>query len=152
MKIQKLNFFTEYYQFYILDAETKASTDAPDFWCSTAEPRRLAIGEGLLGVTVAKYAKIKVDVKILNTEPAIEDNANHVVETSLAIPSGILQIKDCTAYDTILEVNLEKTSHQIRISSFNLGAVKNDVGKDYYKVEIWKAMPKQTLILKEWKP
>ena len=60
MEQHKLSFFTEYYQFYILDSESEGKTDAPDFWNDEAGTRRLAIGEGLRGVTVAKYAEIKV--------------------------------------------------------------------------------------------
>jgi hypothetical protein len=49
-------------------------------------------------------------------------------------------------------LKLEKTSHLIRISSYNLGSVKNDEGDDYYAVEIWESEDKETKILKEWKP
>jgi hypothetical protein len=152
MEQHKLSFFTEYYQFYILDSETKASTDAPDFWNDEAGQRKLAIGEGLLGVTVAKYAEIKVEVRILSSEPIEDAEADHIVETSLNLPSGLLQIKDCTNYDTVLELNLEKGQYRIRISSFKLWTVENDKGDDYYVVEIWKNEFVETVILKEWKP
>jgi hypothetical protein len=147
-----LSFFTEYYQFYILDSETKAQTDATDFWNDEAGQRKLAIGEGLLGVTVAKYAEIKVEVRFLSAEPTEDAYADHIVETSLNLPSGLLQVKDCTSYDTILEINLEKGTYRIRISSFKLWTVENDKGDDYYVVEIWKSGFAETKILKEWKP
>jgi hypothetical protein len=147
-----LSFFTEYYQFYILDSETKAQTDAADFWNDEADKRKLAIGEGLLGVTVAKYAEIKVDVRVLISEPIEDSYADHIVETSLNLLSGLLQVKDCTNYDTILELNLEKGSYRIRISSFKLWTVKGDEGDDYYVVEVWKSAFVVTKILKEWKP
>ncbi len=145
-----LSFFTEYYQFYILDSETKAQTDTPDFWNDEAGKRKLAIGEGLLGVTVAKYAEIKVDVRVLSSEPTEDSYADHIVETSLNLPSGVLQIKDCTSYDTVLELNLEKENYRIRISSFKLWTVENDKGDDYYVVEIWKSEVAETVILKEY--
>jgi hypothetical protein len=150
MEQHKLSFFTEYYQFYILDSETKASTDAPDFWNDEAGQRKLAIGEGLLGVTVAKYAEIKVEVRVLSAEPTEDAEADHIVETSLNLPSGLLQVKDCTSYDTVLELNLEKETYRIRISSFKLWTVKGDEGDDYYVVEIWKAGFAETVILKEY--
>jgi hypothetical protein len=152
MITHKLFFFTEYYQFYILDAESPAITDAPDFWNEAADKRKLAIGQGILGVTVAKYAEIKVEVDVLDAKPKIDTHADHIVEASLNIASGTLQIKDCTAFDTILELKLDKALHKIRISSYNLGSVKNDEGDDYYKVEIWPNDALETIILKEWNP
>jgi hypothetical protein len=150
MEQHKLSFFTEYYQFYILDSETKAQTDTPDFWNTDSDKRKLAIGEGLLGVTVARYAEIKVDVRILSSEPTEDADADHIVETSLNLPSGVLQIKDCTNYDNVLELNLGKGAYQVRISSFKLWSVQNDKGDDYYVVEIWKAAFSETVVLKEY--
>jgi hypothetical protein len=147
----KLSFFTEYYQFYILDSESEGKTDVPDFWNDEAGTRRLAIGEGILGVTVAKYAEIMVDVRVLSSEPTEDAYADHIVETSLNLPSGLLQIKDCTNYDTILELNLEKGTYRVRISSFKLWTVENDKGDDYYVVEIWKAGFSTTKVIKEYK-
>jgi hypothetical protein len=145
-----LSFFTEYYQFYILDSETKAQTDAANFWNDEAGQRKLAIGEGLLGVTVAKYAEIKVEVRVLSSEPTQDSYADHIVETSLNLPSGLLQVKDCTNYDTELELNLEKGTYRIRISSFKLWTVENDKGDDYYVVEIWKREFVETKVLRAW--
>jgi hypothetical protein len=147
-----LSFFTEYYQFYILDSETKAQTDTADFWNDEAGQRKLAIGEGLLGVTVAKYAEIKVEVRVLSSEPIENAEADHIVETSLNLHSGLLQVKDCTNYDTVLELNLEKGTYRVRISSFKLWTVENDKGDDYYVVEIWERPFAETSIIKEWKP
>ena len=147
----ELSFFTEYYQFYILDSETKAQTDAPDFWNGEADKRKLAVGEGLLGVTVARYAEIKVEVRVLSSEPTEDSYADHIVETSLNLSSGLLQIKDCTNYDTVLELNLEKGPYRIRISSFKLWTVKGDEGDDYYVVEIWESAFTEMVIVKEWK-
>ncbi len=141
-----LSFFTEYYQFYILDSETQAQTDAPDFWNDQAGQRKLAISEGLLGVTVAKYAEIKVEIRVLSAEPTEDTEADHIVETSLNLPSGLLQVKDCTNYDTMLELNLEKRPYRIRISSFKLWTVKGDEGDDYYVVEIWKCDFSETVV------
>ena len=147
-----LSFFTEYYQFYILDAETKAQTDALDFWNAEADKRKLAIDEGLLGVTVARYAEIKVEVKVLSAEPSEDAEADRIVETSLNLPSGFLRVQNCTNFDTQLELNLAKGTYRIRISSFNLWTVKGDEGEDFYIVEIWESALAETIILKEWTP
>jgi hypothetical protein len=146
-----LEFFTEYYQFYILDAETKAQTDATDFWNATADKNRIAIGEGLLGITVAKYAKIKVEVCISETKPKENPIADHIVEVPLQLASGKLEFKDCTSFFTVFEKEMEKGNYAVRVSSYNLGTVIGDVGEDYYEVDIWKSEEVELKVLKEWK-
>ncbi|MFM2267035.1 MAG: hypothetical protein RL757_476 [Bacteroidota bacterium] len=148
----ELFFFTEYYQFYICDAATKGETDAPDFWNNDSNKRRLAIGEGILGVTVAKYDKIKVTLNVLEAKPLENKNADHSVEVSLRLDSGILKVRDCTAFDEILTLSLEKGTYRIRIDSFELQKVVNDEGDDYYVVQIWKSRFAKPKILKEFKP
>ena len=151
MNTHDLSFYTEYHQFYVLDAETKSTTDADDFWNADADNRRLAIGEGLLGVTVAKYAEIQVEVWVLDEKTVLNEKADHIVEASMRLPSGILQVKNCTGYETQLELPLEKDTYRIRISSFKLNTVNNDVGEDYYSIEIWKSRFAKPKIIKAWK-
>jgi hypothetical protein len=148
MEKHSLNFSSEYYQFYILDSKTTAQTDANDFWCPDAGTRRLAIGEGLLGVTIATYGNVKGEIHILTQKPELDKTADHVVEASIKLSSGILEVKDCTGYETQLAINLPKTTYRIRISSHNLGSVKDDEGQDFYTLEIWKSRFAKPAILK----
>jgi hypothetical protein len=151
METTQLSFFTEYYQFYILDADTKAATDAVDFWNDTADKNRIAIGDGLLGVTVAKYAEIKVEIRICDTKPAIDEIADHVVDTPLYLSSGKIEIRSCTGFDLKFEKELEIGDYTVRVASYNLNAVVNDKGDDYYVVEVWKSEETEVSLLKEWK-
>jgi hypothetical protein len=148
MVVYPLNFWSEYYQFYILDSKTTATTDANDFWCPDAEPRRLAIGEGLLGVTIGTYGNVKGELRILTQKPELDTSADHVVEVSMRLPSGLLEVRDCTGYETQLAIPLSKSTYRIRISSFNLGTIENDEGQDFYIVEIWKNRFAKPTILK----
>jgi hypothetical protein len=146
-----LSFFTEYYQFYIQDSQTTSATDDAKFWNDEAGENRLAVLEGLLGVTVGKYAEIKVNVLVLDEKPLLNDDAEHVVEASLNLPSGILQVKCCTNFETQLELNLKKGTYKIRISSFKLSTIANDEGDDFYVVEVWRGRAAKTKILKKYK-
>jgi hypothetical protein len=133
-----LKFYTEYYQFYVQDSQTTSATDDNNFWNPAAGERRLAVLDGLIGVTVAKYAEIDVQVKVLDTKPEPDPSADHIVQTTLNLASGVLQIKCCTNNDTQLELHLPISNYHVRISSFNLDTVVDDEGQDYYRVEIWK--------------
>jgi hypothetical protein len=139
MKTHQLKFSSEYYQFYILDSQSEGKIDAPDFWNDEAGIRKLAIGEGILGVTIATYGNVNAELKILDEKPIENKKASHIIEASLKIPSGKFQIKDCTGYETQLEINLDKTDYRIRVSSFGLETVVDDEGDDYYEIEIWKS-------------
>jgi hypothetical protein len=139
METYNLDFSSEYYQFYILDAQSEMETDAPDFWCDAAVERRLAIGKDILGITIATYGNVKGEIRILANKPELLSNADHVVEASLRFPSGILQVKDCTGRKLQLAIPLSKTTYRIRISSHNLGSVMNDEGDDFYIIEIWQS-------------
>jgi hypothetical protein len=148
MATYSLDFYSEYYQFYILDSETKATTDANDFWCPDADKRRLAIGEGLLGVTIGTYGDVRGEIRILAQKPELDSVADHVVEASIRFTSGLLEVRDCTGYETQLAIPLSKTTYRIRISSHNLGSVKDDEGDDHYTIEIWKMRFAKPRILK----
>ncbi len=138
MEVYLLNFSTEYYQFYILYSKTTVTTDADDYWCPDADKRRLASGEGLLGVTIATYGNVKGELQILTQKTELDKSADHVVEASIRLSSGLLEVKNCTGYETQLTIPLSKTTYRIRISSYNLGSVEGDEGNDFYTIEMWK--------------
>lgn len=152
MKTHQLKFSSEYYQFYILDSQSEGKTDAPDFWNDEAGERKLAIGEGILGVTIATYGNVNAELKILDEKPIGNTKASHIIEASLKVSSGKLQIRDCTGYDIQLEIDLEKTDYRIRISSFNLETVVDDEGNDYYEIEIWKSKFAKPKLIKKYIP
>jgi hypothetical protein len=150
MKTHQLKFSSEYYQFYILDSTSEGKIDASDFWNDEAGIRKLAIGEGILGVTIATYGNVNAELKILDKKPIENKKASHIIEASLKVSSGKLQIRDCTGYDIQLEIDLEKTDYRIRISSFNLETVVDDEGNDYYEIEIWKSKFAKPKIIKKY--
>jgi hypothetical protein len=150
MTTHELKFSSEYYQFYILDSQSEGKTDAPDFWCDIAGERRLAIGEGILGVTIATYGNVNAEIRILEKKPRENKDANHIIEASIHFISGKLEIRDCTGYEVQSEIHLDKTDYRIRISSFGLETVKNDEGKDFYEIEIWKSKFEQPKLIRKY--
>ncbi len=148
MKEQALLFFTEYYQFYIRDAESNAQTDAVDFWNETADKNKIAVGDGLLGITVAKYAEINVTIKLCDTSPPLDEAADHIVDAPLHVSSGKLQVLNCTNFDLKYEALLEKDNYTVRASSYKLDTVQGDKGDDYYVIEIWRAFAEKVNVLK----
>ena len=150
MKKIEFAFFTAYYQFYILDAETKSQTDSDDFWNEEADYLRLATEEGLLGVTTATYGEISGDFRFPEGEPTVDDAADHIVEASLNVPSGKLEVKNCTDFETKLTFDLDKGTYRVRVSSFKLDTANDELQQDKYVVDIWKSAFSEPKLIKEY--
>jgi hypothetical protein len=147
-----LKFFTEYYQFYIQDATTKASTDSDIFWTAQASEDKMAAEEGLLGISVAKYAEINVQVNVHQQQKNIFslEDYDHIVEASIDVPSGSLQILNCTGMEKQLELTVAPGTYTVRSSSANLKAVQGDEGNDFYVIDIYPSYKKERTVLKKY--
>jgi hypothetical protein len=139
MKTKILSFSTEYYQFYVLDSLSEGKTDAPDFWCAAADERRLAIGEGILGITIGTYGTVCSKIQVLESKPKMDLKAEHIIEASLFVKSGLLEVRNCTNYDLQLAIPLEKENYRIRISSYLISTVLSESPRDHYRVQLWKS-------------
>jgi hypothetical protein len=135
----QLKFFTEYYQFYLSDKDSKSQTDSDNFWTPQASADRMAVETGLLGISVGKYAEIDVEINILETQNNERDfdEFEHIVEASIDVPSGVLLVKDCTGFEVQLALQLAPQTYAVRCYSAKLSSIENDVGDDFYVIEIW---------------
>lgn len=132
------DFYTQYSQFYLADKISEKNTQG-DFWNKDAYRDRLAINEGIIGVGTECYGPVKGELNVLEKRNTDADFSkyDHVVEGSIEIISGTLQILDCPNSDIHLEINLLPGWHTVRISSENLESVDGDEGDDFYTIEIW---------------
>jgi hypothetical protein len=151
MSKYKLDFYTQYRQFYINDKLSPLKTDSPNFWTQKASDDRLAIEEGVLGVGTECYGPVKGEICILTTESESNefDSYDHVVEGSIEIKSGVLQVFPCITNEPTLELEMKPSTYRVRIYSSNLNTVDGDEGDDYYKVEVWPSVYKERIVLKK---
>jgi hypothetical protein len=149
-EMHKLDFYTQYSQFYICDGSSPLKTDSDEFWTDEAHESRLAV-EGILGVGTECYGPVKGELEILNEEnkTLITDLFDHVVEGGLEIKSGRLIILDCPNSSIELDIPLTNGIYRVRVYSSNLASVDGDEGDDFYRIEIWKgAGPLRNVIKK----
>jgi hypothetical protein len=95
---KKISIFTQYGQFYLADKEVCGDTSHSDFWNDVAFNERLAITEGGLGVCIENDEAIaNIEIEIINKRNENFDLNlyDHIVEGSLYVSSGKLQILDC---------------------------------------------------------
>lgn len=148
----KLNFYTEYHQFYIADKESPKETDKDSFWTDEAFLSRLAIEDGILGIRLECYGPFKGELTILDRKKdQIEyDQYDHIVEGGVNVQSGILQILDCASLLVKLEMPVMTGKYRARVYSLNLDTVKGDSGDDYYKIELWPDTNMERIVLKQY--
>ena len=151
--IHKLNFSTSHHQFYIRDKSSSQDAGDSNFWTDDATHSRLAVGEGILGVGLECYGPFKGELVLLGKKrDDIEySQYDHIVEGSLNIKSGILQVLDCPNSNVELNVKVSPGSYRVRVYSLNLDSVEGDAGNDYYIIEIWPGINTERKVLKQYK-
>lgn len=134
-----LDFYTEYRQFYICDKDSPQLTDSDNFWTEEAISDRLAIENGILGVGTECYGPVKAKLDLIDKENNSYDikNFDHIVEGSIKIESGILQVLPCIDNIVVLQINVQPDTYRVRIYSSKLSTVIGDDGDDFYFIEIW---------------
>ncbi|WP_369765222.1 hypothetical protein [Flavobacterium sp. WC2429] len=149
----ELKFITDYGQFYIADKNAKGNTGSEKFWTDEAFTDRLAIEDGIIGVGIANDEGIvNCEFEILDSESLIKDFAefDHVVEASINIHSGILQVLDCPNSEIEIEVEIENGAYIIRVYSLNLETAFDENPSDYYKIEMWKEINSKRNVLQRY--
>lgn len=148
-----LNFTTDYGQFYLNDKEPNGETNSDYFWTDKAFEDKLAVEDGILGIAIGNQEGIvNCEFEILQTKSTITDfdNCDHIVEGSLKIHSGELQIIDCPFSSIELETKIENGEYRVRIYSYNLESAETEEPKDFYKIEMWKEKFKERTLLKKY--
>jgi hypothetical protein len=148
----KLDFTTQYRQFYIGDKGYSQDTGDEGFWTIEAMDAHLAIGNGILGVGIGSYGHVKAEVFILTSKRNNVDYSSydHVVEGWIDIQSGVLQFLDCPNSHVEFELQVAPSRYGVRVYSLNLGSVIGDYGDDSYEIEIWPDVHAELIILKQY--
>lgn len=113
------DFFTEYGQFYLCDKTSPLQTDSENFWTDQALEDNLAIEEGVIGIASEGHGRVKGEIKILPEVGEIDstEGYDHIVEGSIAITSGIVQVLNCP--DSALQLEFELNPGFYRVSFRN---------------------------------
>lgn len=113
----------------------------------------MAVEKEILGVSIANdQGIVNCELEILDSKSQISDFSkfDHVVEASIEIKSGVLQVIDCPFSEIILEAKIENANYRARVYSSNLESAYSEERKDYYKIEIWKEAYSDRDVLKRY--
>jgi hypothetical protein len=147
------SFSSSHHQFYICDKTSPLETGDDDFWTTEAFDSKLAVGEGILGVGTASYSSCKGELMILDqkNDKIFYEQYDHIVEGSLEVSSGILQILDCSSRNVQLQIKIDPGVYRVRIYSSNFDSVIDENGDDFYRIEMWPSEEPKRLVLKQYR-
>ena len=151
MQKQSFTLFADYHQFYLWDEEV--SPDAPSDYTDEDIARRLKAAPHVVVVQPVRAMTIPVTVEVHDTEPAFDQSAwDHIAECSLELPSGRLQVHECTG-GSVARFSVPPGAYRLRAFFGKLGSLDEDQfeGDDHYSVVLWPAPPTELRVLKQWR-
>jgi hypothetical protein len=152
-RFYKLKFRTAYSQFYLCDKNPLGSTDSDAFWTEQAFNDKLAIEDGIVGVCIGTYSYVKCQLALLHQQPDEIDfgYCDHVVEGSLRIGSGVLQVLDCPYSAVMGEFDILPGCYRVRVKAMGLNSIvdEDEEAEDTYSIELWPAATAPRRVLKK---
>ena len=146
----QLQVFADYHQFYLVDGGLPWA--APEDWSDADLQNGAKVAESVMVICPARNMSVPVEVSTFATQPPIELAAHdHVVEASLSLPTGLLQLSQCTGPD-LLRLSLEAGDYRVRAMFAGLSTIEEDglEGRDTYTVQVWRGALQELIVLKQW--
>jgi hypothetical protein len=142
--------FADYHQFYVQDGA--ANPPAPEDWTDADIAHRAKAAANVLVVCPVRNMTVPVKVELHDVTPQLQSaTADHLVECSLALPSGHLQVHECTG-GAVLNWQVEPGQYEVAVLYSCLGSVSTDGldGDDHYQVLLWRGADRPLRVVQEW--
>jgi hypothetical protein len=142
--------FADYFQFYLWDKV--AAPDAPTEWTDQDVATHLKADKHVVVVCPARNMKVAVVLEVHAAEPAYNPaNWDHIAECSLELPSGQLELHECTG-GSRANLPLAPGTYRVRAFLGSLDSLSPDGlrGDDHYRVVLWPAPFGPVKVLKQW--
>ena len=129
--------FADYHQFYLWD---KGMTNqAPDDYSEEDVRRRIKTGANVVVVQPEENRRVPLEIEIHDAEPPYDAGAwDHIAEASLDLPTGKLQVHECTGR-AVADFQVEKGWYRVRSFHGGFGTIgpDGDASADFYRVVLW---------------
>src|SRR5215467_7944100 len=146
----KLEVFADYHQFYLWDRETNPL--APTDYTDQDVQNMVKVAPGVVVIQPVRNMTVPVKLEVHETEPECDATEwDHVVECSLDLPTGKLQVHECTG-GPVLDLDLDPGPYRVRALFAGLSTLSADglEGDDEYTVVLWKGSPTSLRVVKQW--
>ena len=148
--IKRYENFADYFQFYLWDAEKQPN--APDDYDDEDIHRRIKAAPFVVVIQPVRNMEVPVEIEMAPAPPPLVlDHWDHVAEASLELPSGRLEIHECTG-GSIDILSVTPGSYRVRACFAGLGALSEDGldGEDRYHITLWPAAMAPVEVLKHY--
>ncbi|CAA2137377.1 hypothetical protein [Methylobacterium bullatum] len=147
---KRYEIFADYHQFYLWD-----HGEMPDTALDYSEDdlrRRVKTAPFLLVIQPERNMSVPVELDIVDAPPdEALDLWDHVVEASLDLPSGRLEIHECTG-GSIDILSVAPGTYRVRVCFGGLTTLTDDRldGEDHYRLILWPAPSAPLAVIKHY--
>lgn len=146
----EVDIFADYFQFYLWDkvADPSVAVD----WTDEDVSNRLKAAPNVAIVSPVRNMTVPVAVELLGGSPDYPlDEWDHVAECSLDLPSGVLELHECTG-GSIATLRVSPGIYRVRAYYGGLDTLSENglEGEDRYLVTLWRAPLADLNVLKQW--
>ena len=146
--------YAGYNQFYLISDPKHVGSDDPDFWSKEAYRERLAVAPFTLTIGTDTYGKVPVDIDVLESPSQLSlDDWEHVVEASIDISSGTLEVSGCPDSEPLARLEMPQGIYVARVFCRGLSEFPDDGGSyngDSYLIHLWRGEHKGRTVLKRF--
>lgn len=150
MTARQYELFADYHQIVFND---DSDPQWPEMVTDADCIRRIHTAPRVAVMHTARNMTVPVSVEVLAAEPAgLPDDADHVTDCSLDLPSGRLVVSGLTHYMADPPLLLPPGLYRMRAIHRGLGTLSADglEGDDRYEVVLWLASEIEPRVLKQW--
>ena len=150
MQRKRFNVFADYHQFYLWDRGM--TSEAPTDYSDEDVRRRIKVGPHVVVIQPIRNTTVPVEVEVRKADPGFDPAEwDHIAEASLHLPTGQLQVHECTG-GPVAEFKVVPGWYRVRSLSggFATPDESGTTGGDYYRAVLWLAPEAETRVVKQW--
>jgi Competence protein J (ComJ) len=147
---QSLEVFADYHQFYVQDGGI--NPPAPEEWTDEDIENRCKTAENVVVVCPLRNMTVPVELVVHDSAPPAHSSApDHAVECSLALPTGHLQLHECTG-GQVLNLQVPPGNYRVRLTYRGLDSISKSglEGNDSYEIELWPGAERALHVTHRW--
>ena len=152
MQAHDIKVFADYHQIYLWDAGVNAQ--APEEYTNEDVEREVKVAPHVVVIQPVRNTTVPVRVEVHESDPGwSQDEWEHAVECSLDIPTGHLQVHECTG-SAKLDVEVPPGVYSVRALFAGLDTLSSSglEGDDRYVVVLWPGEAHALRVLKQASP
>jgi hypothetical protein len=148
--VHDLQVFADYHQFYIWDGGTDPL--APVDYTDDDLRNRVKVALHVIVIQPMRNMTVPVRIEVRDTDPGWDPSSwDHVVECSLKLPTGHLEVHECTGAAQ-LDLRLAPGTYRVRVLFAGLDSLSSSglEGNDRYVALVWPGDEQPLRVLKQY--